>query len=68
MFETIKVDQILEVLKRKTTDEKELEAEMKGSQEPTISGKSLWLAAHVMDPHTDYIDVNESEGGFHCMQ
>lgn len=62
MFETIKVEQILEVLKRKTTDEKEIEAEMKGSQEPTISGKSLWLAAHIMDPHTDYIDVNESEG------
>jgi len=35
---------------------------MKGSQEPTISGKSLWLAAHMMDPHTDYINVNESEG------
>lgn len=30
MFETIKVEQILEVLKRKTTDEKEIEAEMKG--------------------------------------
>lgn len=62
MFETIKVEQILEVLKRKTTDEKELEAEMKGSQEPTISGKSLWLAAHIMAPNVDYLGVNESEG------
>lgn len=62
MFETIKVEQILEVLKRKTTDEKELEAEMKGSSEPTISGKSLWLAAHLMDANVHEAGVNESEG------
>ena len=62
MFETIKVEQILEVLKRKTTDEKEIEAEMKGSQEPTISGKSLWLAAHIMEPNVQEISVNRSEG------
>jgi len=62
MFETIKVEQILEVLKRKTTDEKEIEAEMKGSQEPTISGKSLWLAAHLMDAHVNDVNVNESDG------
>ncbi len=62
MFETIQVEQILEVLKRKTTDEKEIEAEMKGSQEPTISGKSLWLAAHIMEPNVHEISVNRSEG------
>ena len=62
MFETIKVEQILEVLKRKTTDEKEIEAEMKGSQEPTISGKSLWLAAHIMEPNVQEISVNRNEG------
>lgn len=62
MFETIKVEQILEVLKRKTTDEKEIEAEMKGSQEPTISGKSLWLAAHIMEPNVQEISVNGNEG------
>lgn len=62
MFETIKVEQILEVLKRKTTDEKEIESEMKGSQERTISGKSLWLAAHLMEPNVQEISVNRSEG------
>ena len=62
MFETIQVEQILEVLKRQTTDEKEIEAEMKGSQEPTISGKSLWLAAHLMDAHVNEFDVNERDG------
>lgn len=62
MFENIQVKQILEVLKRQTTDEKEMEAEMKGSQERNISGKSLWLAAHMMEPNTHEISVNRNEG------
>lgn len=62
MFENIQVKQILEVLKRQTTDEKEMEAEMKGSQERNISGKSLWLAAHLMDAHVDDVNVNVSDG------
>ena len=62
MFEHIQVKEILEVLKRQTTDEKELEAEMKGSQEPTISGKSLWLGAHIMDAMRKECDIHEENG------